>query len=181
MATVSRVERADQPKVLQNHRRLSVVIPALACASVTLLPVSARAGCEFLMPLGGKGNGPQPWIVKKRVERPKGLLGRAVGRTNWNTDFVVNRPYRSYKLFFTADSSDGQPRGLPDRSFPEIQRRKQSQGRQSVDAAADRNRRAVRSVSTGGTEGRESGELPRGSQQGPRGHWVQLQDLRSGM
>ena len=67
MATVSRVERADQPKVLQNHRRLSVVIPALACATVTLLPVSARAGCEFLMPLGGNGNGPQPWIVLARI------------------------------------------------------------------------------------------------------------------
>jgi len=116
-ATVSRVERADQPKVSQNHRRLSVVIPALACATVTLLPVSARAGCEFLMPLGGNGNGPQPWIVKKRVERPKGLLGRAVGRTNWNTDFVVNRPYRSYKLFFTADSSDGQPGAYPIEAF----------------------------------------------------------------
>ena len=40
------------------------------------------------------------------MERPKGLIGKAVGRTNWNTDFVVDQPYRSFKLFFTADSSD---------------------------------------------------------------------------
>ena len=26
--------------------------------------------------------------------------------TNWNTDFVVDQPYSSFKLFFTADSSD---------------------------------------------------------------------------
>lgn len=43
---------------------------------------------------------------EKKVERPKGLLGKAVGRTNWNTDFVVEQPYRSFKLFFTADSND---------------------------------------------------------------------------
>ncbi|QNG28194.1 hypothetical protein [Synechococcus sp. HK01-R] len=73
----------------------------------------AHAGCSFLMPVGGNGNGPQPHIVKKQVERPKGLVGKAVGRTNWNTDFVVNRPYRSFKLFFTADSTDGNPGAYP--------------------------------------------------------------------
>ena len=73
----------------------------LVMASV-LTPQSAIAKCEFLMPIGGDGNK----IVKKRVERPKGLIGSAFGRTNWNTDFAVNQPYRNYKLFFTADSTD---------------------------------------------------------------------------
>ena len=30
----------------------------------------------------------------------------ADGKTNWNTDFIVNKPYASYKFFFTANSSD---------------------------------------------------------------------------
>ena len=69
------------------------------------------------MPLGGNGSGPEPWIVKKKVERPKGLIGKALGRTNWNTDFVVAQPYRSYKLFFTADSTDGNPGAYPIEAF----------------------------------------------------------------
>ena len=79
---------------------------ASALAGGLLLPGAAWAKCEFLMPLGGNGNGPEPYIVKKQVQRPKGPLGSTIGRTNWNTDFVVNRPYQSYKLFFTADSTD---------------------------------------------------------------------------
>tara|TARA_B100000959_G_scaffold264644_1_gene305347 strand:+ start:207 stop:680 length:474 start_codon:yes stop_codon:yes gene_type:complete len=63
---------------------------------------AALANCEFLMPIGGDGTK----IVKKRIERPKGVWGSAFGRTNWNTDFAVNQPYRNYKLFFTADSTD---------------------------------------------------------------------------
>jgi len=66
-----------------------------------LLPTSAHAACEFLQPIGGDGP-----IVKKRVQRPKGPIGSTIGRTNWNTDFVVNRPYSSFKIFFTADSTD---------------------------------------------------------------------------
>ena len=49
------------------------------------------------------------------MERPKGLIGKAIGRTNWNTDFVVDQPYRSFKLFFTADSSD--PSSYPVQAF----------------------------------------------------------------
>ena len=44
-----------------------------------------------------------------------GLLGKAVGRTNWNIDFVVEQPYRSFKLFFTADSND--PSSYPIQAF----------------------------------------------------------------
>ena len=78
--------------------RSIAVLPVLGLLS---LPLQAHASCTFLTPVGGG----EP-IVRKKVERPKGLIGKAVGRTNWNTDFVVDQPYRSFKLFFTADSSD---------------------------------------------------------------------------
>ena len=54
-------------------------------------------------------------IVKKKLERPRGLLGKAVGRTNWNTDFVVEKPYRSFRMFFTAYSND--PCSYPIQAF----------------------------------------------------------------
>ena len=77
---------------------------ALVLAGAALLlvaPTSAHAACTFLKPVGAEGP-----VVKKQVQRPKGLIGNAVGRTNWNTDFIVDQPYSSYKLFFTADSTD---------------------------------------------------------------------------
>ena len=74
----------------------------------------ASGSCEFLQPIGGDGN----TTVTKRVDRPKvSPLRMALGRTNWNTDFAVNQPYRSYKLFFTADSTDGQPGEYPIEAF----------------------------------------------------------------
>ena len=89
----------------------------LAPAAMVVTPISAQAACEFLMPIGGNGSGPKPEIVKKKVERPKGLLGKVAGRTNWNTDFVASKPYRSFKLFFTADSTDGDPGSYPIQAF----------------------------------------------------------------
>ena len=87
-------------------KRTNVLLLGTAVGISLLAPAQSLAACKFLMPLGGNGNGPEPYIVKKRVERPKGLIGNAVGRTNWNTDFVVDKPYSSFKLFFTADSTD---------------------------------------------------------------------------
>ena len=40
-------------------------------------------------------------MVSKTVGR-----GKLLGHTNWNTDFIVDQPYSSYKFFFTANSSD---------------------------------------------------------------------------
>ena len=54
--------------------------------------------CVFLKPIGATGTTP---IVSKRVGR-----GKLVGKANWNTDFVVDKPYSRYKLYFTANSSD---------------------------------------------------------------------------
>jgi hypothetical protein len=60
--------------------------------------VSAAEKCDFLHPIGGNGITP---IVTKRVSRDK-----LIGKPNWNTDFIVTRPFSSFKFFFTADSSD---------------------------------------------------------------------------
>ena len=81
--------------------RLANVSLGFAAAVLALLPLSAgsaRAGCQFLQPIGGNGISP---IITKTVGP-----GKIIGRTNWNTDFVVNGYYSSYKFFFTADSSD---------------------------------------------------------------------------
>ena len=71
-------------------------------AAATLLvaspqPAHAQQNCRFLLPLGGNG---EP-VVSKRIG-PDRLLGR----TNWNTDFVVDRTYASYRFFFTSASSE---------------------------------------------------------------------------
>jgi hypothetical protein len=59
--------------------------------------------CRFLTPIGGSGSS----IVVKRVGPPKvSPIGIVLGRTNWNTDFAVNQPFNSYKLFFTAQSTE---------------------------------------------------------------------------
>lgn len=81
--------------------RFSALLP-MACASLaasTLVqPGTAWAqACQFLAPVGGNGTTP---IVTKTISP-----GNPLGRPNWNTDFFVTRPYSSYKLFFTADSS----------------------------------------------------------------------------
>jgi hypothetical protein len=47
--------------------------------------------------IGGSGNTP---IVSKQVGP-----GRLLGKTNWNTDFIVDRPYASYRFLFRANSS----------------------------------------------------------------------------
>ena len=55
--------------------RSIAVLPTLGL--LVVLPLQAHAACSFLPPVGGGDP-----IVKKKVERPKGLLGKAVGRTN---------------------------------------------------------------------------------------------------
>lgn len=72
------------------------------------LPATAAADCRFLEPIGGNGITP---IVSKKVGPAKLLPpGKLLGRTNWNTDFVVDQPYRSYRFFFTATSTDPKAR-----------------------------------------------------------------------
>ena len=99
---------------LKDFRLATTFGVVAACSSLIFAhaPV-AQAGCTFLMPIGGNGDGPKPYIVKKRVQRNKALIGR----TNWNTDFVVNQPFASYKLFFTADSTDSNPGSYPIEAF----------------------------------------------------------------
>jgi len=74
----------------------------LLAATPLLLSFGAAAQaapkCQFLQPIGGNGVTP---IVAKSVSR-----GKLIGRPNWNTDFIVNQPYSSFKFFFTANSAD---------------------------------------------------------------------------
>jgi hypothetical protein len=86
-----------------------VVFPTLALVaslfSADLLlagPALAGPDCRFLEPIGGNGVTP---IVSKRVGP-----GKLLGQTNWNTDFVVDRPYGSFRFFFTATSTDPKAR-----------------------------------------------------------------------
>jgi hypothetical protein len=81
-------------------RRL--VALASACAGLIVVPGASSAAqqCTFLQPIGGNGSTP---IVAKSVGSGKVM---PFSKTNWNTDFIVNQPYSSYKFFFTANSSD---------------------------------------------------------------------------
>jgi hypothetical protein len=72
-----------------------ILLSVVATAAAGALP--AQASCRFLMPLGGSGDP----IVSKRIG-PDRLLGS----TNWNTDFIVDRPFRRYQFFFTSASSE---------------------------------------------------------------------------
>ena len=69
----------------------------LAMAGLSAAPTRAAERCEFLAPVGGDGS---TSVVTKTIGP-----GNPLGRPNWNTDFYVTKPYASYKLFFTADSS----------------------------------------------------------------------------
>lgn len=83
-------------------RRLAGLGLAVASGLMLALPgaglAQAAPRCTFLNPIGGNGTTP---IVAKSVSR-----GKLIGKSNWNTDFIVDKPYTSYKFFFTANSSD---------------------------------------------------------------------------
>ncbi len=74
--------------------------PALAVGLAAGLALAsggtAQAACRFLMPIGGGG---QP-VVEKRIGPD-----RLVGRTNWNTDFAVDRSFASYRVNFQSAST----------------------------------------------------------------------------
>ncbi len=75
------------------HRCAILVGTALLMATAT---GAARAQCRFLMPIGGGG---EPW-VEKRISPD-----RLVGRTNWNTDFTVDRSFSSFRVNFQSAST----------------------------------------------------------------------------
>jgi hypothetical protein len=73
--------------------------PAAALSVMLLLSAAAnpaQSACRFLKPIGGAA---EP-VVEKRIgpDMP-------VGRTNWNTDFAVDRSYTSYRVNFQSASS----------------------------------------------------------------------------
>lgn len=83
---------------LVTHRTTALISSALLLTATSLSPALAAEKCVFLQPIGGDGASP---VVAKSVGRSKLL-----GKSNWNTDFLVDRPFQSYKFFFTANSSD---------------------------------------------------------------------------
>ena len=80
------------------QRTHALIASALLLSATSLSPASAAEKCMFLKPIGGDGTNP---VVAKSVG-----AGKLLGKPNWNTDFVVDHPFRSYKFFFTANSSD---------------------------------------------------------------------------
>jgi len=70
--------------------------PALAVGLALTCGGTAQVACRFLMPIGGGG---QP-VVEKRIGPD-----RLVGRTNWNTDFAVDRSFASYRVNFQSAST----------------------------------------------------------------------------
>ncbi|KEF42369.1 MAG: hypothetical protein ER33_05800 [Cyanobium sp. CACIAM 14] len=83
---------------------LVVVGVVMAMVPLPTPKVLAQSRCSFLPPIGGKGLSP---VVAKSVGP-----GKIIGKTNWNTDFLVTRPYSSFRFYFTANSSD------PNASYP---------------------------------------------------------------
>jgi hypothetical protein len=71
----------------------------LICGALTTAGPAVAQTCEFLTPVGGDG---VTKIVTKTISPGIPL---PFSRPNWNTDFFVTKPYSTYKLFFTADSS----------------------------------------------------------------------------
>ncbi|MFN9871645.1 MAG: hypothetical protein ACK55E_09445 [Cyanobacteriota bacterium] len=78
-------------------RAAAAVLAAASLLLVATPEAGAQQNCRFLLPLGGGG---EP-VVSKRIG-PDRLLGR----TNWNTDFIVDQPFSSYRFFFTSASSE---------------------------------------------------------------------------
>ncbi|MEB3352852.1 MAG: hypothetical protein VKM34_01260 [Cyanobacteriota bacterium] len=79
------------------HRTLAPAAFLLAgILAVGIGSGAAQAQCRFLMPIGGGG---EP-VVEKRIGPD-----RLVGRTNWNTDFTVDRSFASYRVNFQSAST----------------------------------------------------------------------------
>jgi hypothetical protein len=75
----------------------AATLVAASLALSTAGPIAkAQAQCRFLKPIGG---GAEPW-VQKRISPD-----RVVGSTNWNTDFVVDRGFASYRVNFQSLST----------------------------------------------------------------------------
>ncbi|WP_254977305.1 hypothetical protein [Cyanobium sp. ATX 6A2] len=78
-------------------RSLTALLAA-ASLGLTAGAGSVQASCTLLMPVGGGGQA----VVEKRISPPGGVFTRS----NWNTDFAVNRSFASYRIHFQSASSD---------------------------------------------------------------------------
>lgn len=76
----------------------SSVLSALVALAALSSSGAAQAQCRALMPIGGGG---VPTVEKRISPDRVGL----VGRTNWNTDFAVDRVFNSYRVNFQSVST----------------------------------------------------------------------------
>ncbi|CAK6698198.1 hypothetical protein VB734_14330 [Synechococcus sp. BA-124 BA4] len=82
--------------------RSLVALAALTLLSAGLAPGAAAASCTYLPAVGGGTS------VSKSIQL-NGPLVFPFGRTNFNTDFTVNRAFSSYKVNFKSNSSERGP------------------------------------------------------------------------
>ncbi len=86
------------PSTVARASTLAVTACLTALAALPAGPGAAQSRCRPLMPIGGSG---RP-VVEKRISADRiGLIGR----TNWNTDFAVDRSYASYRIDFQSAST----------------------------------------------------------------------------
>ncbi len=75
---------------------------ALPLLALTGIPAQAASNCGLLDAVGGGTS------ISKTIQLD-GPLVFPFGRTNFNTDFIVSRPYRSYLVNFRSTSSKPGP------------------------------------------------------------------------
>jgi hypothetical protein len=73
-----------------------VALSLLLSGAAGKAQAQAQSQCRFLMPIGGAG---EP-AVQKRISPD-----RLVGRTNWNTDFAVDRRFSNYRVKLQSAST----------------------------------------------------------------------------
>jgi hypothetical protein len=86
------------PIAVSRARALGRSLALAAAVALVAGEGAARAQCRSLLPIGGGG---QP-VVEKRISADRVGL---VGRTNWNTDFAVDRSFASYRINFQSAST----------------------------------------------------------------------------
>ncbi|MEB3321351.1 MAG: hypothetical protein VKI81_00840 [Synechococcaceae cyanobacterium] len=86
------------PEAITGAPLLAASIGLAAAAGLSGGSGVAQTACRALMPIGGGGSP----VVEKRISADRvGLLGR----TNWNTDFAVDRSFASYRINFQSAST----------------------------------------------------------------------------
>ncbi len=90
------------PRTTGRTLRHLAALAALSLLAPGLTPAARAVSCSYLSAVGGGTS------VSKSIQLD-GPLVFPFGRTNFNTDFTVARPYTSYKVNFRSTSSQAGP------------------------------------------------------------------------